>query len=331
VRRYLDDGPQARTGFVVTGNHPFWVKNVGWTRADHLIRGQFLELPDGSTCEVYNRDTVFRTDVEGVGWLDGSINALRGTGLGRTIDLRGDSVVFNDEQVAHPEIDPADLKNYLRTRVYNFEIEDNHTYYVGDWGVWVHNADGQRTGRDEQRCGPGRDTLSISGQTSCSPASKPKADASARMAELQREVENLAEAIAGGLLKSSPTLAKRLVATESELSRLQAQRNAKAPVMGEVMPRVAESYQAIVDRLEEDLTRDPERARAALTDAIGSRITLEPDESGKFLWAEFGLETAPLLVSVGMPEFMVAGGRYELYSNYPLQIQAVAVSIAANA
>ena len=34
-----------------------------------------------------------------------------------------------------------------------------------------------------------------------------------------------------------------------------------------------------------------QRARAALTDAIGSRITLQPDESGKFLWAEFGLET----------------------------------------
>jgi hypothetical protein len=28
---------------------------------------------------------------------------------------------------------------------------------------------------------------------------------------------------------------------------------------------------------------------------------------------------------------MVAGGRYELYSNYPLQIQAVAASIIANA
>jgi hypothetical protein len=29
------------------------------------------------------------------------------------------------------------------------------------------------------------------------------------------------------------------------------------------------------------------------------------------------------------PSQMVAGGRYELYSNYPLQIQAVAASVAA--
>jgi hypothetical protein len=55
------------------------------------------------------------------------------------------------------------------------------------------------------------------------------------------------------------------------------------------------------------LRSDPELARAALTDAIGSRITLEPDVSGKFLWAEFGLETTPQIVAVGLPEIMVAG------------------------
>ena len=25
--------------------------------------------------------------------------------------------------------------------VYNFQVEDFHTYFVGDCGVWVHNAD----------------------------------------------------------------------------------------------------------------------------------------------------------------------------------------------
>jgi Pretoxin HINT domain len=83
------NGPQERAGFVVTGNHPIWVKDVGWTRADHLSELQFLELADGSTGQVYNCDTVFRTDVEGVGWLDGFVRGLRGSGLGRTIDMRG--------------------------------------------------------------------------------------------------------------------------------------------------------------------------------------------------------------------------------------------------
>jgi hypothetical protein len=138
-------------------------------------------------------------------------------------------------------------------------------------------------------------------------AQKPKADHSPRIAELQREVGNLTEAIASGLLKASPALAKRLAVTESELSRLQAERNRKQPALDKILPRIGGRYLEIVEHLEEGLHSDPELARAALTDAIGSRITLEPDESGKFLWAEFGLETTPQLVAVGLPEFMVAG------------------------
>jgi hypothetical protein len=141
-------------------------------------------------------------------------------------------------------------------------------------------------------------------------AQKPKADHSPRIGELQREVGNLTEAIASGLLKASPALAKRLAVTESELSRLQAERNRKQPALDKVLPRIGERYLEIVEHLEEGLRSDPELARAALTDAIGSRITLEPDESGKFLWAEFGLETTPQLVAVGLPEFMVAGAGF---------------------
>lgn len=28
---------------------------------------------------------------------------------------------------------------YLKLPVYNLEVEDFHTYYVGEHGVWVHN------------------------------------------------------------------------------------------------------------------------------------------------------------------------------------------------
>jgi hypothetical protein len=57
-----------RAGLVVTGKHPFWVKDVGWARADYLEPGQLLELADGRTCQIFNSSTVYRTDVEGVGW-----------------------------------------------------------------------------------------------------------------------------------------------------------------------------------------------------------------------------------------------------------------------
>ncbi len=30
-------------------------------------------------------------------------------------------------------------------KVYNFEVEDFHTYFVGEEGVWVHNICGAKT------------------------------------------------------------------------------------------------------------------------------------------------------------------------------------------
>jgi site-specific DNA recombinase len=144
-------------------------------------------------------------------------------------------------------------------------------------------------------------------------ARKPKADPRPRIEELKREIDNLTDAIAAGLLKSSPALARRLAAAEAELEQLQTERQAKAPVVGRIVPKIGESFLAIVDRLEEHLGRDVARSRSALTDAIGDKFVLTPDESGKFLWAEYGLEGSRLLVALGMPEIMVAGARFVLY------------------
>ena len=70
----------------------------------------------------------------------------------------------------------------------------------------------------------------------------------------------------------------------------------------------AERNRALVDALEETLSKEVERARAALVDVIGKRITLQPDESGEVrLWAELEFQATPLLAAVGSPEIMVAG------------------------
>ena len=78
-----------------------------------------------------------------------------------------------------------------------------------------------------------------------------------------------------------------------------------------MVPNVAEHYRKMVGRLDESLNRDVERARAALQDVIGSSVTLQPDESGQYLWAEFGLETAPLVSAASGSELMVAGVGFE--------------------
>jgi len=73
-------------------------------------------------------------------------------------------------------------------------------------------------------------------------------------------------------------------------------------------PRViTRLFLALVKKLEVRLAEDPEQARPALIEAIGHRIVLQPDSSGRFLWAEYGL-AGELLASLGrVPEIMVAG------------------------
>jgi hypothetical protein len=114
-------------------------------------------------------------------------------------------------------------------------------------------------------------------------------------------------------LKGSVVLAQRLAAAEAELERLQREARVSEHLstsVSRILPRIGERYLSIVQRLAEHLGRDPEHARPALVEAIGERITLTPDASGKFLWAEYGVESAPMLVALGVPEIMVAGACY---------------------
>jgi site-specific DNA recombinase len=156
-------------------------------------------------------------------------------------------------------------------------------------------------------------------------AEKPKAASGQRIADLQRQIGNLTDAIASGALKGSPALATRLADAEAELQRLQAEQSRAVPAVACIAPKVAERYLEIVGRLEEHMGRNTEHSRPALVQAIGDRITLTPDKSGKFLWAEYGLETAPMLVALGVPEIMVAGACYAM-SRRPFQAKPDCVS-----
>jgi site-specific DNA recombinase len=138
---------------------------------------------------------------------------------------------------------------------------------------------------------------------------KEKSNSAQRIPELQAEIGNLVGAIANGLLKGSPALAMRLSTAESELARLEAERlTSRPPRTGRIIPHLAERALAIVARLEEPLGHDPERARTALMEAIGPKIMLLPDESRKYLWADYGLESVPLVAAAVGSELMVAGG-----------------------
>jgi hypothetical protein len=121
---------------VATLNHPFWIDKVGWVAAGEVRPGNKLFLHDGQEAFVVRVAKVLQTEIPEVGWThddDGSFE-------GPTIDMRGAGVrvsaAYTEDEVNHSALEIG--KPYLAT-VYNFEVEDNHTYFVGDAGVWAHN------------------------------------------------------------------------------------------------------------------------------------------------------------------------------------------------
>jgi len=146
----LENG--SRFVLAATGNHPFWVveedpfdeeddgvlkrRTVGWTQAADLERfNHLIQLHDGSYARVVENLPVYRTEVAGHGWSPSS----EGRRVGTVRNYRDGSLVAN-EIPENQDItwgkDPL-----LKVRVYNFEVEDFHTYYVGNCGLWAHDTD----------------------------------------------------------------------------------------------------------------------------------------------------------------------------------------------
>jgi hypothetical protein len=108
------------------------------------------------------------------------------------------------------------------------------------------------------------------------------ADYGPRIAEVEREMCNVGDAIAKGLL--SDALASRLRAAEAERGRLGAAAQAKP---AEPRKLSTESVERRVEVMRGRLAKVGEIAWAALRELFPRAIWLEPDESGKFLWAVF--------------------------------------------
>ena len=151
-------------GFVVaTGNHPFWVKGLSvfsettfnlecvssgaphWLRADELEPDMVLELPDGRRAFVSYVQQLVAMVEENTGWLQGDcLEHWQDYNDGRVVDFSDRSpttqlnyprtLVLNDVQRMQDGSYPM-----LTRKVHNIEVEDHHTYFVGELGVWVHN------------------------------------------------------------------------------------------------------------------------------------------------------------------------------------------------
>ena len=128
--------------------------------------------------------------------------------------------------------------------------------------------------------------------------------------------------LAGGLLRSSPALAQRLKTAEAELARLEADaRRAAAPVQA-IIPNVRKRWLSLLERLRDVLERDPERGREELREMLEDRVRLRPDESGRFLCADYSLGLRALLPNA---EIMVAGAGFVTFRTLDSGPQSVRV------
>ena len=119
---------------VASGNHPFWVQGEGWLAVEYLEPGQVLELKDGTNALVHSVGKVRHTHVPDIGWAADDRNDV-----GVILDLSGGTVKVASEEITRKVL-ALDLGEAFKTRVYNFEVEEFHTYYVEALGVWVHNT-----------------------------------------------------------------------------------------------------------------------------------------------------------------------------------------------
>ena len=137
------EGEGRLTTLFPTHNHPFWVEGVivdgeHWLATECLAPGMVLQLADGRKGTVHANGLVRRTQHEDIGFAGDDQSDI-----GIVLDLSGGHLVIaNDALAAHLQQSGQALKlgdPYLTT-VYNFEVEETHTYYVGETAVWVHNA-----------------------------------------------------------------------------------------------------------------------------------------------------------------------------------------------
>ena len=150
---------------IVTGNHPFWVPEIdksgysegfldhlkiGWTRADELFPGALIELITGEQARVTSSrvNCLWKTTQPDLA-LESRIDSEEGY----IVSIKdGSNILYwtesgfseylpDDDTFTYRGDDPEQTENWTyRTKVYNFEVEDFHTYYVGNLGAWVHNT-----------------------------------------------------------------------------------------------------------------------------------------------------------------------------------------------
>ncbi len=139
----------------VTPNHPVWLNPNGWVamgrlhlpgklrpdtihRGDDEWLGRELVLANGNTGAMLDVSDLYRTDQPDIAFAEED-----DWGFGCLMDFSSSPPLFGEDLRYDYENwgDPVnETRERYATTVYNLEVEDWHTYFVGKTGLWVHNT-----------------------------------------------------------------------------------------------------------------------------------------------------------------------------------------------
>ena len=144
--------PITTARLVVTFNHPFWTKEEGWTPPSRMQGrglGSFhFEDVEGNSIDFSRVSNIHISDQPNVGWTSNRPSVGTG-GKGTLWDYVEHKLIATSvKAIESVEYDMWDSSSpddfYFKLPVYNLEVEDFHTYYVGEHGLWVHNQNCNR-------------------------------------------------------------------------------------------------------------------------------------------------------------------------------------------
>lgn len=131
----------------VTRNHPFWTKEQGWTAVSELQDYEStFEDRSGQSIDFASLRNVYISDQPHVGWKPSHMGATDRAGALWNYDthklIAAVAPALETVQATYRELgdlEAIDPDLFFKAPVYNLEVEDFHTYYVGEHGIWVHN------------------------------------------------------------------------------------------------------------------------------------------------------------------------------------------------
>jgi hypothetical protein len=133
------EGVQELTTVIATPNHPFWVEEPlahgeHWMATENLEPGFVLQLVDGRKAHVHAAGMIRCTQYEHIAFA-----ADDRSGIGIVLDI-GDKHIKVADSTTSLNLGKLDLGQPYLTSVYNFAVDEFHTCYAGEAGVWVHNS-----------------------------------------------------------------------------------------------------------------------------------------------------------------------------------------------